>query len=125
MGADLYLESIWNPFESDLEKRIEKLLPATIPRDVQAIMDAANRVFDEMRASGGYYRNGYNTGDVMWAMGLSWPGTVSPMLDKDRRLPIKQARELIAMIEARLFTKEYLTAFFLENMTNGDDPRPF
>jgi hypothetical protein len=40
-------------------------------------------------------------GDVMWAMGLSWHGTVEPLLDKKRYLPIERAKELIAMIEAR------------------------
>ena len=38
------------------------------------------KVCDAYIVSGGYFRNGYNAGDIMWAMGLSWWGTVSPML---------------------------------------------
>jgi hypothetical protein len=77
-----------------------------------------------MAASGGYFRNGYNAGDVMWAMGLSWPDTVMPMLDADDRLPIERARELLAMIEARPLTREVIGRHYLENMTNGREQHP-
>jgi hypothetical protein len=80
--------------------------------------------FDEMRASGGYFRNAYNAGDIMWAMGLSWNGTVMPMLNDERYLPIPRARELVEMIEARPLTRERVAAHIFEHMTNGINEHP-
>ena len=82
------------------------------------------RHHDEWRASGGYFRNGYNSGDVMFAMGLSWPETVGPMLD-GALLPVERARELISMIEQRPLTRERVGAHIFENMTDGVDVNPF
>jgi hypothetical protein len=81
------------------------------------------------RDSGGYFRNGYNSGDIMWAMGLSWHGTVAPMLDEGldegRCLPIPRARELVEMIEARPLTRERVGRHIFENMTGGVESHPF
>src|SRR5262249_36514409 len=46
------------------------------------------------------------------------------MLDENCLLSIARARELVTMIEARPFTKEYLGDFYLKNMTDGVDPHP-
>lgn len=73
---------------------------------------------------GGYFRNSYNLGDVMWAMGLSWPDTVGSMLDSDGYLPLERARELLAMIEAKPLTKERLTQHYFGHMTNGVEQHP-
>ena len=70
--------------------------------------------------AGAYFRNAYNAGDVMWAMGLSWHDTVLPML-VDGYLPVERARELLTMIEARRLTKERLTQHYFDHMTNGAD----
>jgi len=116
MGADIYLQSVWKPFE---EKQSQ--MPPPLPSAFESEADFAgftSDYFDEMRASGGYFRNGYNAGDIMWALGLSWQDTVSPMLDQGY-LPIARARELIAMIEARPLTRERVAAHIFEHMTNG------
>jgi len=112
MGVDIYLKSISDPFIKEYVKR-----PApNAGRDPFAI-------YDDYRASGGYFRDGYNSGDVMSAMGLSWSDTVTPMLDAENRLPIERARELLAMIEARPLTRERLARHF-QNMTDGIDQHP-
>jgi hypothetical protein len=116
MGANIYLQSIWKTFE---EKRSQ--MP---PPQPSAFENAAAAFFDEMRASGGYFRNGYNAGDVMWAMGLSWHVTVSPMLDRGY-LPIPRARELIETIEVRPLTRERVAAHIFEHMTDGINEHPF
>jgi hypothetical protein len=95
MGVDIYLQSIWKPFEETFSPPE----PAAPIIGVEGLIAHTTKGFDAMRASGGYFRNGYNSGDVMWAMGLTWHGTFSPMLDQ-AHLPIERARELIAMIEA-------------------------
>jgi hypothetical protein len=117
MGADIYLESIFNPFAETLSRR-PKPEPDVDPEKLIA------GIYDAMRASGGYFRNGYNSGDVMWAMGLSWHGTVVPMLDDNGYLPVGCARELVSMIEARPLTRESVAAHLFANMTDGVEPHP-
>ena len=120
MGVDIYLQSIWKPFEETLSRR-----PKQTTNNPAELITAATALYDEMRASGGYFRNGYNSGDVMWAMGLTWHGTVSPMLDKGH-LPIGRARELIEIIEARPLTRERVAGHIFEHMDDGAEPdHPF
>ena len=87
MGADIYLGSIRKQFDGNSEES-------------QTSQQRSSDVT-------GYFRNSYNDGDVMWALGLSWWGTVSPMLEDDFWLPVRAARELLAMIEERPLTKEF------------------
>src|SRR5713101_2881689 len=77
-----------------------------------------------LHSVGGYFRNTYNAGDIMWAMGLSWPETVLPLLDDNRDLPIPRARELIELIEARPLTRERVSLHMFENMTSGINEHP-
>jgi hypothetical protein len=102
MGADIYLQSVWKPFAENNPPRAP--MPGTT-------------VFDEMRASGGYFRNSYNNGDVMWAMGSSWQA-VGEMLDEYGYLPVDRARELVEMIEARPLTREQVIAHVFGDMCN-------
>jgi hypothetical protein len=118
MGADIYLQSIWKPFDEKLSQT-----PPPQPSAFENVEAFSAAFFEEARASGGYFRNGYNAGDLMWALGLSWHDTVSPMLDQGY-LPIARARELIAMIEARPLTRERVAAHIFEHMTNGIDEHP-
>jgi hypothetical protein len=127
MGADIYLQSIWSrkpPFPGPVG-RSGMILFATgaSPPSGPPLPDQLQAFFDEARKSGGYFRSGYNSGDVMWAMGLSWPGTVVPMLDGDY-LPVSRARKLIAMIEDRPLTRERVGAHIFEHMTSGVNTHP-
>lgn len=92
MGVDIYLKSIFDPF---IKQRRHAMDEDLVKEDFN---HAIELMYETYRSSGGYFRNGYNDGDVMWAMGLSWVDTVHPMLDVERCLPIERARELIAMI---------------------------
>jgi hypothetical protein len=119
MGADLYLNSIWEPW---IETHKSILLNPNRRPEIETVDDlarAAGDIFDSYRASGGYFRNGYNSGDVMWAMGLSWRGDVGEILDSEHRLSIDHARALIAKIEARPLTRERIAQHIFEHMTSG------
>jgi hypothetical protein len=124
MGVDLFLNSVWEPWWADNMERVLNAPDIDPTSEAASITPAASQMYDEMRASGGYFRNGYNSGDVMWAMGLSWPHTVGDMLDSEGYLPVERARELLAMIEARPLTKERLTQHYLDHMTNGVEQHP-
>jgi hypothetical protein len=123
MGADLYLESLWKPFMEQYEKRERPHIDDS--DDADAVIAAAECMFDDFRSSGGYFRNGYNCGDVMFAMGLSWHDTVRPLLDDSGHLPIDQAHKLLAIVEERPLTRERLSRHYLEHMCNGVEPDSF
>jgi hypothetical protein len=128
MGADIYLQSIWSrtpPLPVPVESGGTLVVAGILPRSGEVPLDQMMQAFfDEARASGGYFRNGYNAGDVMWAMGLSWQETVRPMLNQRRYLPVKRARELVEIIEARPLTRERVAAHIFEHMTDGVEPHP-
>jgi hypothetical protein len=121
MGVDIYLESRMKPFNEELARTRPPPPQSDSSEEFLAFVDT---FFDNMRASGGYFQNAYNSGDVMWAMGLSWEGTVSPMLDERDYLPIERARALVAMIEARPLTRKQVAAHMFENMTAGVQQHP-
>jgi hypothetical protein len=100
MGDDIYLNSIF-AIEPDQGERPQQSAEAS-----------------------GYFRSSYNDGDVMWAMGLSWWGTVLPMLEEDRWLPVEKARELLAMIEERPLTNQRLTRHYSEHITSSVNQHP-
>src|SRR5262249_12584895 len=109
MGVDIYLMSVWEQWEQANPgwNRWGDEPFAT----ADELKSAVEAVFDKASSSGGYFRNGYNAGDVMWAMGLSWD-YVHEMFDAERRLPIDRARELISIIEARPLTRECVAKHF-------------
>jgi hypothetical protein len=120
MGVDIYLRSVYPP-DSDPAT----YLPAG-PLDRSNPVAALNAMYAKAQATGGYFRNAYNTTDVMWVMGLSWHDTVAPMLHGENKgeLPIARARELVALIEARPLSSERLTDHYFSKMTEGIDPSP-
>jgi hypothetical protein len=116
MGVDIYLGSVWDPFIEEYDKR-----PVSKTGDAAT---AVNRLYDDFRASGGYFRNAYNCSDCMWVMGLSWFETVRPMLDKNGCLPVERARELLDLVEERPLTREYLTKHYRDHLLGGADKHP-
>jgi hypothetical protein len=122
MGADLYLESIWNPFMDDLQKRGLSARTRQLAEDDP--IAAVNSAYDEFRSSGAYFRCAYNEFDIMWAMGASWGDVVGSKLDEDRTLPVERARELVEIIEARPLTKAVLARHYLKNVTTNGSEHP-
>jgi hypothetical protein len=122
MGADLYLESIWNPFVDDLQKRGLSARARQLAEDDPVA--AVNSAYDEFRSSGAYFRCAYNEFDIMWAMGASWGNVVGSKLDEDGTLPVERARELVEIIEDRPLTKAVLARHYLENVTTHGSEHP-
>ena len=102
MGADLYINSLYEPqrerwaleFEAAVKHRDS--LPANSPN----YDDAQKRVhhcFEQMRKEG-YFRDPYNKWDLLQQLDLSWGSDVIPMLDKDDRLNVTGAKKLLVML---------------------------
>lgn len=118
MGADIYLWSIYEPFVEARRARPQQKIDVREigPEDARRIMEEH---YDELRASGGYFRNGYNSGDIMWAIGLSWGVTVGGMLDGDGCLSVENARRLLTMIESRPLTRQTVAEHIFKNIGDG------
>jgi hypothetical protein len=126
MGADIYLRSIYNA-SKDVPLNLRPNMSSEAFEEL-----AAHKA--KLEARGCYFRNGYNEGDVMWAMGLSWPHTVCPMLvslcddetgqPRGDILPVEQARKLVAIIEAHPLTREVVGAHIYKHFTDGRDEHP-
>jgi hypothetical protein len=116
MGVDIYLNSIWKPWFKAHKAELRNLSAERII----AWQRDPNAIFDFYRSSGGYFHNGYNAGDVTWAMGMDWRD-VGALLDKKRRLPTKRACELVAKIKACPLTRERVGQHIYQHMTNGMD----
>jgi hypothetical protein len=116
MGADLYLESITHTQDAN------EIARSPAPKHLGPV-ERIEYHFDVLRACGGYFRNGYNAGDVMYAMGMSWDD-VGRMLDDEYHLPIACARELLATIKERPMTRERVARHVLENMMDGKHGDP-
>lgn len=69
MGADLYLNSVWEAWRA---KNMERFRNAPDSDATSEDASTDGKIFDEIRACGGYFRNGHNSGDVIGALGLSW-----------------------------------------------------
>jgi hypothetical protein len=105
MGADLYIDSLYEPNQAvwahefeDAAKLCDSLTPGTPEHE-----DARERLryCHEQMNSRGYFRDPYNDWDVLWQFGLSWWDDVIPMLDQDARLSVANARRLLAMLDQR------------------------
>jgi hypothetical protein len=121
VGADLYLNSVWDAWRAK-NQELFRNAPASDATSDDASTNG--KMFDEIRASGGYFRNSYNSDDVMWAMGLSWPDTVGVLLDSEGYLAVERTRELLAMIAARPLTKERLTQHYFDYIIHGIEQHP-
>jgi ProQ/FINO family len=106
MGVDIYLKSIFDPWFEAFEARAEgqAIMRAHADDPIQGL----DCIYDTYCSTGAYFRNGYNAGDVMWAMGLSW-NDVGPMLDKGRQ-PTLTAEQIKAAMRVYVTNMAYLRA---------------
>jgi hypothetical protein len=114
MGFDMWLPSI---FDFNDEKHHDLILDRVVNDPVAGPVKPIDRIeqyYDACRATGGYYREGYNGRGLLTIMGLSWSEIVGRLEDR-RLLPPAHARHLLAELEARPITKA---------MVLGEERRP-
>jgi hypothetical protein len=63
----------------------------------------ATRIYDALRATGGYYREAYNGHGLLAVIGMSWTEILNSLGDPSL-LPPCRARDLLAELEARPIT---------------------
>jgi len=106
MGADLYIESVFKPHHERLSAGFDKaiaerdsLTPGTV--EYEAAQQRATECFDQMYAEG-YFRDPYNSWDVLWKLGLTWWADVLPNVNSNGQLPVESVQELLDLVNERL-----------------------
>jgi hypothetical protein len=123
MGVDISLPSIMEPYWRQYPKGPSWVFEGENPTSAEECIQQSRAWYEELAATGGYFRNGYNAGDLMFAMGRSWE-EVYNMLDARRRLPIEKARELLALLEATPLTVHYVANYIFRHWSSGKDTHP-
>ena len=103
MGADLYINSLYQPQRLKWEKVFDEAVaerdrvqPETAEfKKAQATLeDAYSRMYER-----GYFRDSYNDNNLLRKFGLSWWEDVIPMLNADGELSVSQAERLLKMLK--------------------------
>ena len=105
MGADLYIRSLnkpcqqkWKPLFNEAVKERDKHQRQT--KEYKEAQKEVDLCYDQMYDSG-YFRDSYNTGNVLWQFRLSWWEDVIPLLDKKRKLSVDKTEQLLALLAER------------------------
>lgn len=75
MGADLYRNSISEPAYKKYHTEWQRLIQDRTERDEQgkrARQEECDRLWDLMYPPEGYFRDSYNSSNLLWTLGLSW-----------------------------------------------------
>lgn len=105
MGADLYLMSQFEPHNELWAKRLDKALRRRDRSkegtpEYDDAQKETERCFAEMYSSG-YFRDSYNSSNLLWRFGLSWWEDFAELLDRWNRLMPKRARKFLKMLKRR------------------------
>ncbi len=105
MGADLYINQLYEPQRQKWEPLFEKAARTRdrLPAGSEEHRRAQARVeecYANMKAEG-YFRDSYNDWNLLWKFGLSWWSDVIPMLNQESELPVEAVKSLLAMLEER------------------------
>jgi hypothetical protein len=103
MGLDMWLPSVFDyKDETSVHAALGELPQA---RSVEEIQACATLIYDRLRATGAYYREGYNRFGLLPHLGLSWHEIYKQLPDHDF-LPIDHARFLLAELETLPVTED-------------------
>lgn len=115
MGADLYIKAVHDPIVKKYQSLFDKAVRQrdALPKDSQEHDRAQQEVekYYDLMYSEGYFRDSYNSTNVLWTLGLSWWRDVVPLLNEQRELTgdnLRWFRDRVAAGSQCLPTKEKL-----------------
>lgn len=125
MGADIYLNSVtdaarakYRPlFEAACAKR-EKATGACREKWQAEV----SKYYDLLNPDDGYFRDSYNATGLFHLLGWSWWNMGDEVLDDDGHLPIDNAKDVLAKLEAVQITREEVQRYYeREDLAQGGD----
>jgi hypothetical protein len=135
MGADVYLQSVsnkaykeWNPkFDEAVAKR--DALPDDASEEERAAAQAeVEAMYDKMYGQG-YYRDSYNSSNLLWLLGMSYWTDVEKLLNQEGTMSVTNMEKLLAKVNraAKVSLKDDALRAFIEgkaaNMIDPDKDR--
>jgi hypothetical protein len=113
MGADLYIEKIHYPLMQKYEPLFEAAVRRrdSLPQKSKEAATAQREVtkYYDLMYSEGYFRDSYNSTNVLNRLGLSWWTDVQPLCTKNRKLrhdKLRKFRDMVAGAKLELPSKE-------------------
>jgi hypothetical protein len=105
MGADLYIESVFEP----TNKKYEKLFKAACEKRDASECGSAKEIkaqkqvdkYYDLMYSQGYFGDSYNSSCFLWQVGLSWWVDVAAMCNKKGYMSVSSMKKLKKMLEDR------------------------
>jgi len=102
MGADLYMNKGFEKREKKFAKQIQEALDKTKDDpDDKVKHQKAIDLYDDLYSSDVYFRDSYNSGNLLWSLGLSWWEDVTELMDEQGDLHPLQIQKLINMVESK------------------------
>lgn len=108
MGADIYLDSVfephhakWQPIFDDACRRRDAAKQSGNERLARSIQEKDVEPAYEHLHEKGYFRDSYNASDLLWTMDLSWWTDVGDRLDEKGILPVKECQWLMDTLYKR------------------------
>jgi len=109
MGADLYIESISerekNKWKGLFDSSVDLRNKASSDYEKEGYQKQVNKYYDLMYAEDGYFRDSYNSTNLLYQLGLSWWDDVIPQLDKNSYLSTEGAEWFLKEIQSRTVGK--------------------
>lgn len=114
MGANLYIQSIvekshqqWKPEFQKLIAQRNKLYAEGKDEEAKKLQEKIWEVYGKMYPPEGYFRDSYNSTNLLWQLGFSWWEDVGQLLNEESKLNADGIRTLLNMIEkAKPFSLE-------------------
>lgn len=113
MGADIYYES--DLFEAKNQALDNCLAAEKGTPDGEEMLLRYRKALDDVEQSSDYFRDSYNSSNLLWQYDLSWWRDIGVVLDEDGHLPIAEAVKLRDIIQAKEIDKERVYKTFGES----------
>lgn len=103
MGADLYIEPLFEPNYEKWEGLFEEAAAkchASEPgsTDYEIWQRKVDECYERMYGEG-YFRDPYNLASLLWQFGLSWWEDILPMVGDEQILTVEKVEEFLALLQ--------------------------
>lgn len=104
MGADMYIQSLhkkcYDEWHKEFEFRVSLRDAETDAIRKEQLQESVERAYDKMYAEG-YFRDSYNSTNLLWQIGLSWWEDINKLVNKQGFISLRNIRKFKQMIETR------------------------
>ena len=102
MGADLYIGSLHEKavekYQPLIDKAVGKRDKATTDKEKERWQKEVDRLWEEQNQDS-YFRDSYNDSSLLWQIGLSWWGDITPLLNEERYLPLAKVKWFLEKVK--------------------------